>query len=216
MALTVRDSTRRRVPNPDRRCRRAPRTQAQDEVLAAFRCALARAEFLVVYQPFQHRRRVHDTPAGLSSDGHHGGFRPRRPASAQLPTRAATDSRGRGAWSAPLLPLAGHQMPNPEHEAAVMAAINNWLASTWLGPYNRERRFRGSIRVCSTDAQLAAQEIENWPHPTLQRHAHASLHLIPMATATPCVRDGGAPSPSGRAARDPFVRPPPNVARRPL
>lgn len=70
--------------------------------------------------------------------------------------------REAGVDMAIMVPLAGHPMPNPVDEAAVCAAVNSWQAQTWLGAYNSEGRFRGSIRVCSTDPELAVQEIERW------------------------------------------------------
>lgn len=80
-----------------------------------------------------------------------------------------------------LLPLAGHPMPNPEHEAAVAASINSWLAETWLGAYNRDGRFRGSIRVCSTDPGLAVAEIEKWAgHPGFVQVMLTPYALTPL------------------------------------
>jgi predicted TIM-barrel fold metal-dependent hydrolase len=65
-----------------------------------------------------------------------------------------------------LIPLTLRPMANPEHEAAVAAAVNTWLAETWLSRYNAHGRYRGAIRVCSGNAELAAREIEKWAgHP---------------------------------------------------
>ncbi|HEY1689554.1 MAG TPA: amidohydrolase family protein [Solirubrobacteraceae bacterium] len=65
-----------------------------------------------------------------------------------------------------LLPVAVPGMSNPEHEAALKSATNSWLADTWLGSYNREGRYRGSISVCAGLPELAVQEIERWAeHP---------------------------------------------------
>lgn len=65
-----------------------------------------------------------------------------------------------------LFPLTVRPMANPDHEAAVCAATNAWLADTWLSRFNGHGRYFGTLRVCSTDAQLAADEIERWAgHP---------------------------------------------------
>jgi len=65
-----------------------------------------------------------------------------------------------------LLPLTVRPVPNPEHEAAVCAATNSWLSETWLSAYNGHRRFRGALRVCSGQPDLAVAEIERWAgHP---------------------------------------------------
>ena len=65
-----------------------------------------------------------------------------------------------------LQPIMVRPMPNPQHEAALAAATNEWMAKTWLGAYNKHGRFRGSLRVCSSDVDLAVREIERWAgHP---------------------------------------------------
>ena len=61
-----------------------------------------------------------------------------------------------------LIPLTGRPTPNPEHEAAVCAATNEWLAATWLSKCNHHRRCRGSIQIASTDTNLAIKEVERW------------------------------------------------------
>lgn len=64
-----------------------------------------------------------------------------------------------------IIPLTDKSSANPEHEAAMAAANNAWLASSWLGEYNRHERYKGTIRV-SSDPDLAVQEIEKWAgHP---------------------------------------------------
>lgn len=65
-----------------------------------------------------------------------------------------------------IVPLTERSSVNPEHEAAMAAATNEWLANTWLGSYNRHGRYKGTIRI-STDPDLAVAEIEKWadyPH----------------------------------------------------
>ncbi len=74
--------------------------------------------------------------------------------------------RDAGVDYAILLPLTVRPVPNPEHEAAVCAATNSWLADTWLSAYNHHDRYRGALRVCSGDPGLAVKEIERWAgHP---------------------------------------------------
>lgn len=64
-----------------------------------------------------------------------------------------------------IIPLTERSATNPEHEAAMAAATNNWLANTWLGQYNGHGRYKGTIRV-SSDPDLAVAEIEKWAdHP---------------------------------------------------
>ncbi len=64
-----------------------------------------------------------------------------------------------------IIPLADKSLANPEHEAAMAAATNAWLAATWLGAYNGHGRYKGTLRV-STDPDLAVAEIERWAsHP---------------------------------------------------
>lgn len=64
-----------------------------------------------------------------------------------------------------IIPMMEKNCANPEHEAAWAAAMNNWLAQTWLGEYNGHGRYKGTIRI-STDPDLAVAEIEKWAsHP---------------------------------------------------
>lgn len=57
-------------------------------------------------------------------------------------------------------------LPNPDHATALAAAFNDWLAESWLGRYNADGVFRGSITVATQDPQQAAREIERWAgHP---------------------------------------------------
>jgi predicted TIM-barrel fold metal-dependent hydrolase len=79
-----------------------------------------------------------------------------------------------------LLPLSfGRPLANPEHEAACLAAVNTWLAETWLSRYNAHGRYRGAIRVSLEDPQLAVQEIEKWAgHPYF-----VEVMLVPYVSA---------------------------------
>jgi len=68
---------------------------------------------------------------------------------------------------------------NPDHAAACAAAVNRWLAATWLSTYNRHGRYRGSIMLPVNNPPAAVLEIERWAgHPyfvqcTVPAHAAA-------------------------------------------
>ncbi|GAA1517258.1 amidohydrolase family protein [Nocardioides humi] len=64
-----------------------------------------------------------------------------------------------------IIPLTEKSSANPEHEAAMAATTNNWLAETWLSTHNGHGRYKGTIRV-SSDPALAVAEIRKWAdHP---------------------------------------------------
>lgn len=64
-----------------------------------------------------------------------------------------------------IIPLSDKSLANPEHEAAMAAATNNWLANSWLKEFNGHGRYKGTLRI-STDTELAVAEIERWAgHP---------------------------------------------------
>lgn len=64
-----------------------------------------------------------------------------------------------------IIPMMEKNSINYEHEAAWAAAMNAWLAQTWLGAYNGHGRYKGTLRI-STDPDLAVAEIERWAgHP---------------------------------------------------
>jgi len=87
--------------------------------------------------------------------------------------------RDAGVDYAILLPLTVRPVPNPEHEAAVCAATNSWLADTWLSAYNSHDRYRGALRVCSGEPNLAVREIERWAG-----HPHfVEVMLVPYTRA---------------------------------
>jgi predicted TIM-barrel fold metal-dependent hydrolase len=78
-----------------------------------------------------------------------------------------------------LIPLTVRPVTNPEHEAAVAAATNAWMADTWLGRYNAHGRYRGSITVPINNPAAAVREIERWAgHP-----GFVQVMLIPYARA---------------------------------
>jgi predicted TIM-barrel fold metal-dependent hydrolase len=56
--------------------------------------------------------------------------------------------------------------PDRYYASAVAAAYNDWLSDTWLGEYNHDGLFKGSITVAHQDPEQAAQEIGRWKgHP---------------------------------------------------
>lgn len=52
--------------------------------------------------------------------------------------------------------------PDPDYAAAIAAAFNRWLAEKWLGEYNHDGVFKGSITIAQQDPRLAVEEIERW------------------------------------------------------
>jgi uncharacterized protein len=78
-----------------------------------------------------------------------------------------------------LLPLILPNYLNPEQDAAMAAACNDWLADTWLSGYNWHGRYRGTVSVPITDPGAAAREIERMAgHPYV-----AAVQLSHAATA---------------------------------
>ncbi|TDF92576.1 amidohydrolase family protein [Paenibacillus piri] len=74
-------------------------------------------------------------------------------------------------------------LPDPDFGTAVAAAYNEWLAATWLGEYNRDGVFKGSITIAHQDPSAAAAEIDRWAgHP----------HFVQVMT------DSGARAPFGQ------------------
>jgi predicted TIM-barrel fold metal-dependent hydrolase len=91
-----------------------------------------------------------------------------------------------------LIPLTVTGMANPEHEAAMCAATNAWLADKWLGEYNTHGRYRGSIMVCPDVPDEAVNEIERWSShggfvqvmiPPMARAAYGSPQYFPIFEA---------------------------------
>jgi len=89
-----------------------------------------------------------------------------------------------GVAYAVLLPRAFCNLhPDPDFGTAIAAAYNDWLADTWLGKYNSDGVFKGSITVAHQDPHAAAREIERWAgHP----------HFVQVMT------DSGARAPFGQ------------------
>jgi predicted TIM-barrel fold metal-dependent hydrolase len=69
--------------------------------------------------------------------------------------------RAAGIDYAILLPLV-RTFPNQELEAAVCAAMNDWLERTWLTEYDPDGSYWGSINVAAGEPALAVAEIERW------------------------------------------------------
>ena len=106
-----------------------------------------------------------------------------------------------------LLPLTRGLLPDLDLGSAICTGTNRWLAETWLGTWNSNGRFKGSIRVNPADTVGAVREIETWAshphmvqvavpmqahHPYGQRMYHdvwqaAARHGLPIAVAA----DGG-------------------------
>jgi predicted TIM-barrel fold metal-dependent hydrolase len=64
-----------------------------------------------------------------------------------------------------LVPPGRNLQPEPDMEAAICSAINEWLAERWLA---RDPRFWGSIRVSPRHPEAAVREIERWAdHPAM-------------------------------------------------
>lgn len=64
-----------------------------------------------------------------------------------------------------IIPMSDKSLVNPEHEAAMAASLNDWIAATWIGAYNGHGRYKSTLRV-STDPDLAVAEIERFAgHP---------------------------------------------------
>jgi len=57
-------------------------------------------------------------------------------------------------------------MIDPELDAAVSSATNEWQAATWLSAYNHHGRNRGSIQLPVNNIDAAVREIDKWAgHP---------------------------------------------------
>lgn len=59
-----------------------------------------------------------------------------------------------------------NMLPDPDFATAVAAAHNDWMADTWLGEFNPDGIFKGSINIAPQDPERAATEIDRWAgHP---------------------------------------------------
>jgi len=85
-----------------------------------------------------------------------------------------------GIDSAILVPLTRGLNANSNHTTAICAATNDWLAATWLGDWNRHRRFFGSICVNPRDPDAAVAEIRRWSdHPAMVQIVVPTLVHLP-------------------------------------
>lgn len=70
---------------------------------------------------------------------------------------------------------------DPRRNSAIRAAVNEWMAATWLGTYNAHGRYKGSISVAPNDPLGAAAEIEKWAgHPH-----YVQVIMPPWVTSEP-------------------------------
>jgi predicted TIM-barrel fold metal-dependent hydrolase len=88
--------------------------------------------------------------------------------------------RERGIDIAVLLPRARGLVNDPGVSNAVCSALNLWLAETWLGEWNSDARYRGSIRVDPRDPDTAISEIEKWAD-----HPYMVQVVVPFESLTP-------------------------------
>jgi len=73
---------------------------------------------------------------------------------------------------------------DPALDTALSAAVNRWLAETWLSKYNNANRYIGSISVSVEDPVGAVREIEKWgEHPGF--HQVAISHYGPRPFGHP-------------------------------
>lgn len=85
-----------------------------------------------------------------------------------------------GSSAAILIPLTRGLTANSNHSTAICAATNEWLVTTWLGEWNGDRRFYGSICVNPRDPEAAAAEIRRWgEHPAMVQVVVPTLVHLP-------------------------------------
>jgi len=80
-------------------------------------------------------------------------------------------------------------LPNADYATAVAAAFNDWLVDTWLGEYNHDHVFKGSIQIAQQDPAAAAREI---------RRLAGHPHMVQVLS------DSGARMPFGNRYYDPI------------
>jgi predicted TIM-barrel fold metal-dependent hydrolase len=93
-----------------------------------------------------------------------------------------------GSDRAVLLPYTRGLVPNVELGSRICAATNDWLAETWLGEWNADGRFYGSIRVNPEDPEGAVREIERWAD-----HPRMVLVAVPLEAHNPYGKRAFAP-----------------------
>lgn len=72
-------------------------------------------------------------------------------------------------------------LPDGDFASAIAAAYNDWLKATWLGEYNPDGAFKGSMMVAPQDPEAAAQEIHrSADHPHIAQVMFASATTAPL------------------------------------
>jgi len=84
------------------------------------------------------------------------------------PQRTLTFLEQNGVASAVLVPLTRGLNASTNHNTAICAATNDWLAEVWLGDRGHGAPFHGSICVNPRDPEAAVAEIRRWAsHPAM-------------------------------------------------
>ena len=72
-------------------------------------------------------------------------------------------------------------LPDADFATAIAAAYNDWLTHTWLGEWNADGRFKGSMMIAPQDPEAAAREIDRSAgHPHIVQVMFASATTAPM------------------------------------
>jgi len=79
-----------------------------------------------------------------------------------------------------LVPLTRGLNASSNHNTAICAATNDWLADVWLGERSGRRRFYGSICVNPRDPEAAVAEIRRWA-----KNPAMVQVVVPMLVHTP-------------------------------
>lgn len=137
---------------------------------------LRKGEDLTEYMPAEFRSRYRDR----NSYGGSAANYPSPNGGRRLDTFAADGTSGSdpAMWETQLLGEAGVDYAihltdvgggsiDPEVNAAIKGAMNEWTAQTWLSAYNEHGRYRGSITIPLNNAEASVREIEKWAgHPS--------------------------------------------------
>ena len=111
-------------------------------------------------------------------------------------------------------------LPDADFATAIASAYNDWLTDTWLGEYNPDGRFKGSMFVAPQDPEAAARgdrpQRRPPPHragdvrpaPPTAPLGHKQYHPIYEAARAPRAA-GGRSIPAPRGAASPARPPPP-------
>jgi predicted TIM-barrel fold metal-dependent hydrolase len=72
-------------------------------------------------------------------------------------------------------------LPDADFASAIAAAYNDWLTHTWLGEWNADGRFKGSMMIAPQDPEVAAREIDRSAgHPHIVQVMFASATTAPL------------------------------------